>query len=77
MSVLWTSAEMEQATLGRATRGFVSQGISIDTRTLKAERRQIRAPHNRQDDAGPFDTRGVPRAPRRRCVEGVRLGETR
>ena len=34
MSALWTSAEMEAATLGRATRAFESSGISIDTRSL-------------------------------------------
>lgn len=32
---LWTSQDMEAATLGRATRSFVASGISIDTRTLK------------------------------------------
>jgi UDP-N-acetylmuramoyl-tripeptide--D-alanyl-D-alanine ligase len=36
MSALWTSAEAEVATLGRATREFASNGLSIDTRTLKA-----------------------------------------
>ena len=35
MSVLWTSQEMQAATLGRATRAFEAVGISIDTRTLK------------------------------------------
>jgi UDP-N-acetylmuramoyl-tripeptide--D-alanyl-D-alanine ligase len=35
MSALWTSAEMEAATLGRATLPFSATGISIDTRTLK------------------------------------------
>ncbi|MBI3677616.1 MAG: UDP-N-acetylmuramoylalanyl-D-glutamyl-2,6-diaminopimelate--D-alanyl-D-alanine ligase [Proteobacteria bacterium] len=35
MSSLWTSAEMEAATLGRATRAFEATGISIDTRTLR------------------------------------------
>lgn len=35
MSALWTSAEMESATLGRATAAFVADGVSIDTRTLK------------------------------------------
>ncbi len=35
MSALWTSAEAEAATLGRASRGFEAGGISIDTRTLK------------------------------------------
>lgn len=36
MSALWTSKEMETATLGRATREFEAHGVSIDTRTLKA-----------------------------------------
>ncbi|HLY06523.1 MAG TPA: UDP-N-acetylmuramoylalanyl-D-glutamyl-2,6-diaminopimelate--D-alanyl-D-alanine ligase [Rhizomicrobium sp.] len=36
MSALWTSQEMETATLGRATRDFEVHGISIDTRTLKS-----------------------------------------
>ena len=36
MSALWTSQEMEAATLGRASRPFESSGISIDSRTLKA-----------------------------------------
>ena len=35
MSALWTSAEIEAATLGRATRAFEVNGLSIDTRTLK------------------------------------------
>jgi UDP-N-acetylmuramoyl-tripeptide--D-alanyl-D-alanine ligase len=35
MSALWTSAEMEQATLGRASHVFDAGGLSIDTRTLK------------------------------------------
>ena len=35
MSVLWTSQEMEPATLGRATHAFAASGVSIDTRTLK------------------------------------------
>jgi UDP-N-acetylmuramoyl-tripeptide--D-alanyl-D-alanine ligase len=35
MNVLWTSRDMEAATLGRATRAFEASGISIDTRTLK------------------------------------------
>src|SRR5580692_147517 len=35
MSALWTSAEMEQATLGRASHAFDAGGLSIDTRTLK------------------------------------------
>ncbi len=33
---LWTAAEAEAATLGRASRKFAVTGISIDTRTLKA-----------------------------------------
>ena len=33
---LWTSAEAEAATLGKASRDFSATGISIDTRTLKA-----------------------------------------
>src|SRR5581483_8569300 len=33
---LWTAAEAEAATLGRATKDFAVTGISIDTRTLKA-----------------------------------------
>jgi UDP-N-acetylmuramoyl-tripeptide--D-alanyl-D-alanine ligase len=36
MSALWTSAEAEAATLGQASRAFEANGISIDTRTLKA-----------------------------------------
>jgi UDP-N-acetylmuramoyl-tripeptide--D-alanyl-D-alanine ligase len=32
---LWTSAEAEAATLGRASRAFAVNGLSIDTRTLK------------------------------------------
>jgi UDP-N-acetylmuramoyl-tripeptide--D-alanyl-D-alanine ligase len=32
---LWTSAESEAATLGRASAQFAVSGISIDTRTLK------------------------------------------
>jgi UDP-N-acetylmuramoyl-tripeptide--D-alanyl-D-alanine ligase len=32
---LWTSQDLEAATLGRATRAFAINGISIDTRTLK------------------------------------------
>ena len=36
MSVLWTSADAEAATLGAATRMFSAGGLSIDTRTLKA-----------------------------------------
>jgi UDP-N-acetylmuramoyl-tripeptide--D-alanyl-D-alanine ligase len=35
MSVLWTSVEVESATLGKASRPFVASGLSIDTRTLK------------------------------------------
>lgn len=35
MTALWTSHEAEAATLGRATRAFEAQGVSIDTRTLK------------------------------------------
>ena len=35
MSALWTSQELEAATLGCAQRAFDVQGISIDTRTLK------------------------------------------
>jgi len=35
MSALFTSAEMEAATLGCSTRAFAATGISIDTRTLK------------------------------------------
>jgi UDP-N-acetylmuramoyl-tripeptide--D-alanyl-D-alanine ligase len=35
MSVLWTSAEAETATLGHASRAFEATGMSIDTRTLK------------------------------------------
>jgi UDP-N-acetylmuramoyl-tripeptide--D-alanyl-D-alanine ligase len=33
---LWTSAETEAATLGKASRAFQVNGLSIDTRTLKA-----------------------------------------
>ncbi len=32
---LWTSAEAEAATLGKASRAFEVKGVSIDTRTLK------------------------------------------
>ena len=32
---LWTSAEAEAATLGKASRAFAVNGLSIDTRTLK------------------------------------------
>jgi UDP-N-acetylmuramoyl-tripeptide--D-alanyl-D-alanine ligase len=35
MSILWTSAEIESATLGHASRPFAASGLSIDTRTLK------------------------------------------
>ena len=35
MSVLWTSAEVESATLGHASAPFAASGLSIDTRTLK------------------------------------------
>ena len=35
MSNLWTSAESEAATLGKASRAFQVNGLSIDTRTLK------------------------------------------
>jgi UDP-N-acetylmuramoyl-tripeptide--D-alanyl-D-alanine ligase len=35
MNTLWTSAEIESATLGKATRAFSVTGASIDTRTLK------------------------------------------
>ncbi|HEV2562974.1 MAG TPA: UDP-N-acetylmuramoylalanyl-D-glutamyl-2,6-diaminopimelate--D-alanyl-D-alanine ligase [Rhizomicrobium sp.] len=35
MSALWTSADAEAATLGRATRAFDVAGLSIDTRTLQ------------------------------------------
>jgi len=37
VNALWTSAEVAAATLGRATRGFAAQGVSIDTRTLKPD----------------------------------------
>lgn len=33
--MLWSSAEIETATLGRASRPFAAGGVSIDTRTLK------------------------------------------
>ena len=33
---LWTSAEAEAATLGKASAAFEVSGLSIDTRTLKA-----------------------------------------
>ena len=32
---LWTSAEAEAATLGKASSAFAVSGLSIDTRTLK------------------------------------------
>jgi UDP-N-acetylmuramoyl-tripeptide--D-alanyl-D-alanine ligase len=35
MSALWTSADVEAATLGTATRPFAANGLSIDTRSLK------------------------------------------
>jgi len=35
MSAIWTSAEVESATLGKASRPFAANGVSIDTRTLK------------------------------------------
>jgi UDP-N-acetylmuramoyl-tripeptide--D-alanyl-D-alanine ligase len=35
MSALWTSAEAEAATLGKASRPFAVNGLSIDSRTLK------------------------------------------
>ncbi|MGB5837819.1 MAG: Mur ligase domain-containing protein, partial [Albidovulum sp.] len=35
MAALWTSAEVETATGGRATRAFDVTGISIDTRSLQ------------------------------------------
>ncbi len=35
MNPLWTSAEAEAATLGRASSAFAATGLSIDTRTLK------------------------------------------
>lgn len=35
MTALWTSAEAEAATLGKASRAFTATGMSIDTRTLK------------------------------------------
>lgn len=35
MSALWTSAEMEAATLGVASHAFDASGLSIDTRSLK------------------------------------------
>jgi UDP-N-acetylmuramoyl-tripeptide--D-alanyl-D-alanine ligase len=35
VTALWTSADIESATLGRASRAFEATGISIDTRTLK------------------------------------------
>jgi len=48
---LWSSADAEQATLGKASARFAVGGLSIDTRTLKegdlfrgAERRSSRRP---------------------------------
>ena len=35
MTPLWTSAEAEAATGGRATRPFTASGVSIDTRTIR------------------------------------------
>jgi UDP-N-acetylmuramoyl-tripeptide--D-alanyl-D-alanine ligase len=35
MSALWTSTDAEAATLGHATKAFSTNGLSIDTRTLK------------------------------------------
>jgi UDP-N-acetylmuramoyl-tripeptide--D-alanyl-D-alanine ligase len=35
MSALWISDDLEAATLGKATRAFSSNGLSIDTRSLK------------------------------------------
>jgi UDP-N-acetylmuramoyl-tripeptide--D-alanyl-D-alanine ligase len=35
MTALWTSAEAEAATLGKASRAFETNGLSIDTRTLQ------------------------------------------
>lgn len=35
MEPLWTSAEAEAATGGRATRAFAATGVSIDTRTIR------------------------------------------
>lgn len=35
MSALWTSSDVEAATLGRATHLFAAHGVSIDTRSLK------------------------------------------
>jgi UDP-N-acetylmuramoyl-tripeptide--D-alanyl-D-alanine ligase len=35
VSALWTSAELESATLGRATCAFAAGGVSIDTRSLR------------------------------------------
>ena len=36
MTALWTSQDIEAATGGRATKAFAANGVSIDTRTLKA-----------------------------------------
>ena len=36
MAVLWTSADAEAATGGRATKRFAVTGISIDTRSISA-----------------------------------------
>jgi len=36
MSVLWTSAEAQSATLGQAARPFAVEGISLNSRTLKS-----------------------------------------
>src|ERR1700710_2583439 len=35
MSALWASTDAEAATLGHATKAFSTNGLSIDTRTLK------------------------------------------
>ena len=35
MTALWTSQELEDTTLGRASRSFEANGLSIDTRSLK------------------------------------------
>jgi UDP-N-acetylmuramoyl-tripeptide--D-alanyl-D-alanine ligase len=37
LNALWTSPDAEAATLGRATRCFAAEGVSIDTRTLKRD----------------------------------------
>ena len=44
---LWTSAEAEAATLGKASKAFAVNGLSIDTRTLEA-RRSVRGAEGRQ-----------------------------